>query len=102
MIFYRTILTSLYACATQTTLNRLKQPKIFYSVLVLSTSIFITFSGVTIGFNIAKYSVSEGVGSVSAIVSVLSGTLARDVSVRVFTSDDSATSEGGCTFTTSC
>ena len=71
-------------------------------VLVLSTSIFITFSGVTIGFNITEYYVSEGIGSVSAIVSVLSGTLARDVSVRVFTSDDSATSEGRCNFTTSC
>ena len=39
---------------------------------------------------------SEGAGSVSAIVSVLSGTLARDVSVKVFTSDSTATSEGGC------
>ena len=57
-----------------------------------------TFSGVTIGFNITEYSVSEDDVSVSATVSVLSGILARDVSVRVFTSDDSATSEGGCSF----
>jgi len=40
--------------------------------------------------------VSEGAGSVSATVSVLNGTLARDVSVRVFTSDDTAISEGAC------
>ena len=61
-----------------------------------------TFSGVTIGFNVTEYSVSEDVSSVSAIVSVLNGTLARDVSVRVFTSDATATSEGECNFTASC
>ena len=49
----------------------------------------------TIGFNITAYSVSEGDGSVSAIVSVLNGILARYVSIRVFTSDATATSEGG-------
>ena len=56
------------------------------------------FLGVTIGFNITEYSVSENASSVSAIVSVLNGTLARDVSVRVFTSDATATSEGGWDF----
>ena len=59
-------------------------------VLVLATSIFTPFLGVTVGFNITEYSVSEDDGSVSAVVSVLNGTLARDVSVRVLTSDDSA------------
>ena len=58
-------------------------------VLVLPTRI-IPISGVTIGFNITEYSVNENAGSVSAIVSVLSGTLARAVSVRVSTSDNSA------------
>ena len=74
-----------------------------FESLVL-TSIFMTFSGVTIGFNITEYSVSEDDGSVSANVSVLSGTLARDVSVGVFTSHDTAISEGGCNLThmTSC
>ena len=32
VIFYRTIITPLYMCGTQTILNRLKQPKHFYSV----------------------------------------------------------------------
>ena len=32
VIFCRIIITPLYMCATQTTLNRLKQPKNFYSV----------------------------------------------------------------------
>ena len=59
---------------------------------------FTPFSGVTIGFNITEYSVNEDAGSVSAVVSVLNGTLARDVSVRVFTSDATATSEGGWDF----
>ena len=60
-------------------------------------ALFFPILEVTIGFNITAYSVSEGDGSVSAIVSVLNGTLARDVSVRVFTSDATATqSEGGC------
>ena len=59
--------------------------------LVLATSIlFIHFIGVIIGFNITEYSVSEGAGSVSAIVDILSGTLARSVHVTVFTSTDSA------------
>ena len=31
VIFYRVTITPLYMCATQTTLNRLKQPKNFYS-----------------------------------------------------------------------
>ena len=52
--------------------------------------LFIHFIGVTIGFNVTEYSVSEGAGSVSAIVYVLSGTLDRNVRVTVFTSTDSA------------
>ena len=68
------------------------------SVLVLAASIICSFLGVTIGFNIMEYSVSEGAGSVSAVVNVLNGTLARDISVGVSTSADSATSEGWCNF----
>ena len=64
---------------------------IYFAVEIFSTCyLFILLSGVTIGFNITEYSLSEGASSVSAIVSVLNGTLARNVSVRVFTSDDSA------------
>ena len=63
---------------------------------ILNASIIFPILEVTIGFNRAAYSVSEDAGNVSAIVSVLSGTLARDVSVRVFTSDATAVSEGGC------
>ena len=56
----------------------------------LTTSIIYSFLGVTIGFNITAYSVNEGAGSVSAIVYILSGTLARDIRVTVFTSTNSA------------
>ena len=75
-----------------------------FEPLLLVLGLLISFSGVTIGFNVTEYSVSENAGSVSAIVSVLNGTLARDVSVRVFTSGATATSEGGCNLphTTSC
>ena len=59
-------------------------------VLVVVTSIIYSSLGVTIGFNITEYSVSEDAGNVSATVSVLNGTLARDVSVSMFTSADSA------------
>ena len=47
-------------------------------------------SAVTIGFNATAYTVTEG-SSVSVSVSVLSGTLARDVVVTVQTGDDTAT-----------
>ena len=57
---------------------------------MLVLALFIPSIGVTIGFNITAYSVSEGAGSASAIVSVLSGTLAKNVYVRLFTSDASA------------
>ena len=59
-------------------------------VLVLATQIIYSFLGVMVGFNITEYSVSEGAGSVTTTVYVLSGTLARNVFVRVFTSTDSA------------
>ena len=42
-------------------------------------------SAVTIGFNPTTYSVSEDVGSVTVAVSVLSGILARDVIVSLWT-----------------
>ena len=47
-------------------------------------------SGVTIGFNATAYTVTEG-GSVSVSVSVLSGTLGRDVVVTLQTVADTAT-----------
>ena len=59
-------------------------------------ALFFPVLEVTIGFNRTAYSVSEDAGSVSAIVSVLSGTLAENVSIRVFTSDATAVSEGEC------
>ena len=59
------------------------------SVLYLKTP----FSGVTIGLNRRTYSVIEGAGRVSVTVSVLNGTLARSVCVRMYTS--SATARGG-------
>jgi len=63
---------------------------------VLNASISLPILEITIGFNITAYSVSEDAGSVSTIVSVLSGTLAENVSIRVVTSDATAVSEGGC------
>ena len=53
------------------------------------------FSGVTIGFNQTAYSVNEGAGSVDTTVSILNGTLDRNVFVTVFTSDATASSAGG-------
>ena len=53
------------------------------------------FSGITIGFNQTAYSVNEGAGSVNTTVSILDGTLDRNVFVTVFTSDATASSAGG-------
>ena len=47
-------------------------------------------SAVTIGFNATAYAVTEG-GSASVSVSVLSGTLAREVVVTLQTLDGTAT-----------
>ena len=49
---------------------------------------------VTIGFNPATYSVTEGAGSVTVTVAV-QGSLGRDVVVTLSTVDGTAT--GGCT-----
>ena len=49
-------------------------------------------TAVTIGFNDTAYTVTEG-GSASVSVSVLSGTLARDVVVTLQTEDGTATGE---------
>ena len=65
-------------------------PEYTYVEIFSTCYLFIPLSGVTIGFNITEYSIRENASIVSAIVSVLNGTLARDVSVSVFTTDDSA------------
>jgi len=49
----------------------------------------------TIGFNPATYIVAEGAGNVNVTVSVLSGTLARGVSVVMATSLNDGTATGG-------
>lgn len=49
----------------------------------------------TVGFNQTAYTVNEGAGFVNTTVSVLNGTLARNVYVTVFTSDATASSTGG-------
>jgi len=49
----------------------------------------------TIGFNPATYIVAEGAGNVNVTVSVLSGSLARGVSVVMATSLSDGTATGG-------
>ena len=53
---------------------------------------------VTIGLNPASYSVAEDAGSVSVTVGLLSGTLARGVSVVLVTSLNDGTATGGILF----
>ena len=60
----------------------------------LNTYIFFLNSVATIGFNPATYIVAEG-DNVSVTVSVLSGTLARGVSVVMATSLSDGTATGG-------
>ena len=55
---------------------------------------FLPFSSslaVTIGFDVASYTITESANSVSVSVSVQSGSLARDVVVTVQTVDGTAT-----------
>lgn len=47
--------------------------------------------GATIGFLETEYFAAEGEGTVSILVSLLSGALGRTVSVRVYTEDNTAT-----------
>ena len=61
----------------------------------LNTYIFFLNSVATIGFNPATYIVAEGAGNVNITVSVLSGTLARGVSVVMATSLSDGTATGG-------
>ena len=49
---------------------------------------------VTIGFDPATYTVNEGAGNVSVTVNVLSGTLVRDMRVRLLTSLNGGTANG--------
>ena len=53
---------------------------------------------VTFGLNPANYSVAEDAGSVNVTVSVLSGILARGVSVVLVTSLSDGTATGGILF----
>lgn len=53
---------------------------------------------VTFGLNPANYSVSEGAGSVNVTLSLLSGTLARALSVVLETSLNDGTATGGILF----
>jgi len=53
---------------------------------------------VTFGLNPANYSVSEGAGSVNVTLSLLSGTLARALSVVLETSLSNGTATGGILF----
>ena len=57
--------------------------------------VFTSFSVLTVGFNQTTYTVNEGAGFVNTTISVLNGTLARNVYVTVFTSDATASSTGG-------
>ena len=59
---------------------------------------FFLNSVVTIGFNPANYSVSEGAGSVNVTLSLLSGTLARALSVVLVTSLNDGTATGEIPF----
>ena len=65
-------------------------------VLCITTSLHYSSpsSAVTIGFDQAAYTVTEGAGSVSVMVDV-QGSLARDVVVTLSTVD--GTAMGGCT-----
>ena len=55
---------------------------------------FSSSSVVTIGFDVASYTITESTNSVSVSVSVQSGSLARDVIVTVETMDSTATGGG--------
>ena len=53
---------------------------------------------VTFGLNPANYSVGEGAGSVNVTLTLLSGTLARALSVVLETSLNNGTATGGIRF----
>ena len=59
---------------------------------------FIPYSVVTFGLNPVNYSVAEGAGSVNVTLSLLSGTLARALSVVLETSFSDGTATGGILF----
>ena len=66
---------------------------IFFSYSRFILLPFSSSSVVTIGFDVASYTITESANSVSISVSVQSGSLARDVVVTVETMDDTATGE---------
>ena len=62
------------------------------------TTQFFPYSVVTFGLNPVNYSVAEGAGSVNVTLSLLSGTLARALSVVLETSFSDGTATGGILF----
>ena len=75
--------------------SRLKSPDICISYLCQYTVEIVPFlvSVITIGFNPATYSVRESAGDVSVTLSVLAGTLGRDVTVILTTTKSTAMRE---------
>jgi len=63
---------------------------IFVFVANTVCTIFSPSAVVTIGFDSVTYSVLEDAGSVNVTLSILNGTLARDVVVRLFKSGGTA------------
>ena len=49
---------------------------------------------ITIGFNLANYTVAESAGSVDVTINILNGTLARDVHVLLLTALTDGTATG--------
>ena len=75
--------------------STLKSPDICISYLCQYTVEIVPFlvSVITIGFNPATYSVRESAGDVSVTLSVLAGTLGRDVTVILTTTNSTAMRE---------
>ena len=75
--------------------STLKSPDICISYLRQYTVEIVPFlvSVITIGFNPATYSVRESAGDVSVTLSVLAGTLGRDVTVILTTTNSTAMRE---------
>ena len=67
----------------------------YYNTLL--TLFSFTVSVITIGLNPAAYSIREGAGNVSVSLSVLAGTLGRDVIVTLTTMNSTAMRECGTT-----
>lgn len=57
-------------------------------IIILSSNLFL---GVVISFEMPEYSVSEGDGPLEVCAQIVEGSLEREVTVTLFTSDMSAT-----------